>query len=312
MSSERGLVPLLLLVVVGLVALAVVGLSVVIKSRDDPPPDEGSGEYEVRAIGDSVTAAWGHYPGDRGEEVPVTEIAACVPPPTPNGLCQSPRTVAYPAVFAKERGIPRARPGFENLAIAGADPVDWLPGGPFADRLDRVVADDPDLTVLTLGANPLLIRFLFPNHAEGGACVRKDEEEEIRRCVQASLAKFMVVDRLTRVYTRLLATDEEGKQGLVVVFQYHETVPITLRGTRVDILFELLGGAISTAVERARELRPEDADRLLLIEPPSFAGHDCEADDRWVLVNDSCIHPSAAGHRAYARALEEAVPEPGS
>lgn len=308
MSSERGIVaPLLLVAAIVLVAVAVAGLIVVVNSDEETPPDYGSGEYELRAIGDSVTAGWGHYP--KGERVPgpLLFLGGCVPPATPNGKCQSPRKVAYPAVFARERGIPLSPPGFDNLAIAGADPVDWLPGGAFAGRLERVVADDPDLTVLTLGANPLLAQFLF--QPRGAVCVRRTEEAEIRRCVAAALAGVRVVERLTRVYRRLLDTPEDGKQGLVVVVQYHETVPVTLRGTRIDILFELLRGAISSAVERAREADPEDAERLLLVAPPSFAEHHCEAPDPWVLTSDFCIHPSAAGHAALARALAAALPE---
>jgi lysophospholipase L1-like esterase len=306
LRSERGFVaPLLLVAAVALVAVAVAGLIVVINSEDEAPPDQGGGEYELRAIGDSVTAGWGHYPdGAEVRRFPLL-LGGCVPPPTPNGKCQSPRKVAYPAVFARERGIPLARPGFENLAIAGAEPADWLPGGPFAGRLDRVVAEDPDLTVLTLGANPLLSQFLF--QPAGAVCVRRPEEAEIRRCVAAALADVRVVERLARVYSRLLATPEDGKRGLVAVLQYHETVPLTLRGTRIDLLFEQLRSAISAAVARAREANPSEAERLLLVEPPSFAGHDCGGEEPWVLESDFCIHPSAAGHEQLARALEDAV-----
>jgi lysophospholipase L1-like esterase len=309
LSSERGIVaPLVLVAAIVLVAIGVAGLIVVINSEDEPPPDSGSGEYELRAIGDSVTAGWGHYPGS-GKEVPSFPLllGGCVPPPTPNGRCQSPREVAYPAVFARARGIPRARPGFENLAVAGADPIDWLQQ-PFEDELERVVADDPDLTVLTLGANPLLSNFLTPATSRG-RCLHTDR---IRACIDDALRTYQVVERLSQVYQRLLQTPPDGKRGLVVVFQYHRTSPATVPPDRVEILFGKLRAAISAAVADARARRPEDAERLLLLDPPSFDGHHCRSADPWVLAADTCIHPSAAGHEQFARALDEAVPRPAA
>ena len=298
MRRERGIAGPLLIVAALLIAVAVLGLIAVIRSDEDPPPETGTGEYKLRAIGDSVTAGWGYFPDGSRVRREVL-LAGCIPPRTPNGRCQAPRRVAYPAVFARERGIPLARPGYENLAVAGADPGDWL-DGPFSDELDRVVADDPDLTVMTLGANPLLTLFLNPLAREG-RCVNTDR---IRACIDGALRDYRVRERLSRIYERLLDTPQDGRRGLVAVFQYHRTTPLTVRPDRVEILFAKLSAAIADAVELARRARPEDAERLLLIEPPSFAGHGCDDRDPWVLETDTCIHPSAAGHAAFARALD--------
>ena len=306
MSSERGIAAPLLLGAAVLVAIGLAGLYVTLNSDEDPPPNGDAGGYELRAIGDSVTAGWGHFP--RGRRVPAAALilGRCIPPPLPNGRCQSPRKVAYPAVYAARAGIPLGRPAFDNLAVAGADPIDWLEG-PFADELESVVADDPDLTVLTLGANPLLTDFIDFTDRRGGACIRGPRP---RDCIEAALRQFQVVARLSRVYQRLLDTPADGKRGSVVVFQYHRTQPATVPPDRVEILFEELRAAISRAVADARERRPQDAGRLLLVETPSFEGHHCGDPDPWVLSADTCIHPSAAGHEQFARALEQAVPRP--
>ena len=312
MSSERGIVaPLVLVAVVVLIAFVAGGIILINEGGGEEPPPTGDDRYEIRAIGDSVTAAYG-YGKDEDPIASGHVLSFCIPPRVPDGRCQSSHGVAYPAVFAEMRGVPRAPPAFRNLAKSGADPSDWLNREVFGDELAAVVADDPDLTVLTLGANPLLTLFLNPGAPRGGLCVLLFRADRVRRCVDDALERYEVVGRLSDVYQRLLDTPEDGKQGLVVVFQYHQTAPRTLPARKVGILFGRLRGAIAEAVAAARAARAGDADRLLLIEPPSFADHHCDLEDpgdAWVLKSDGCIHPTAAGHEQYARALDAAVPE---
>jgi lysophospholipase L1-like esterase len=282
-----------------------------VNSRDD---------LIVRALGDSVTAGFGYYAD--GSPVPAKEILGgikdrilaapgkfifgipseagrCLPPIPPDGRCQSPSRVAYPAVFAKQSGIPLRAPNFENLAIAGASPLDWL-GQPFADELAQIVKADPDLTVLTLGANPLLQTFLVGR----AICARTPFAN---RCVAKEIRGQRIVSRLISILERLLLTDPGGRLGEVVVFTYHEARPIPAFGARVEALLDGLNGAIATAVAAVRSRHPQYADRLLLIDPPAFDDHQCDDDEPWVLLSDTCIHPNALGHQMFAATLSEAV-----
>ena len=312
MSSERGLVaPLVIAVVAVLVAFVIGGIVLINEGGGDEGEPSGDDRYEIRAIGDSVTAGFG-YDKDGDPIASPHVLSFCIPPRVPDGRCQSARQVAYPAAFARLRGVPTNPPGFRNLAVSGADPADWLDAEVFGDELAEVVADDPDVTLLTLGANPLLTEFLNPAAPRGGLCVLLERPDRVRRCVDAALERHQVVDRLSAVYERLLDTPEDGKRGVVAVLQYHQASPRTVPGEKVAILFGSLRAAIAEAADAARRAQPEDAERLLLVEPPSFANHHCDVDaesERWVLRSDSCIHPSAEGHRRLAMALDEAIPE---
>jgi lysophospholipase L1-like esterase len=313
--GEGGLAwPLVLVAAVLLGVFVAGGIALIREGPGEEPDPSGDGRYEIRAIGDSVTAGWGYDNDGRPIESPRL-LGFCIPPRTPDGRCQSTHVRSYPAVFAEMRGVPRAPPGYRNLARAGADPADWLDPAVFGDELAAVAADDPDVTLLTLGANPLLTAFLNPGNPRGGLCVLIERPEGVRRCVEAALERNRVATRLSTVYQRLLDTPEDGKRGLVVILQYHRTVPRTIQAAKVGILFGRLRETIAEAVAAARAARPDQGERLLLVEPPDFGAHHCDVDDldqRWVLRSDFCIHPSAAGHRALARALDEAVPEPGT
>jgi hypothetical protein len=311
-SSERGLVvPLVIVAVAVLLAFVVGGIVLINEGGGGEGDPSGDDSYEIRAIGDSVTAGFG-YDKDGDPIASPHVLSFCIPPRVPDGRCQSAREVAYPAAFARLRGVPTRPPGFRNLAVSGADPADWLDPEVFGDELAEVVADDPDVTLLTLGANPLLTLFLNPAAPRGGLCVLLERPDRVRRCVDAALERHQVVERLAVVYERLLDTPEDGKLGVVAILQYHRASPRTVPAAKVAILFDSLREAIAEAVTAARTARPGDADRLLLVEPPSFAANHCDreaASERWVLRSDSCIHPSAEGHRQLAMALDRAVPE---
>lgn len=288
------------------------------RSEEPAAVGEPRDDLTIRALGDSVTAGFGYYAD--GTAVPASEILGgikdrifaapgkflfgipsdagrCLPPTPPDGRCQSPARVAYPAVFAQRLGVPLRSPGFENLAVSGSTPGEWL-GVHLGDELGEIVADDPDLTVPTLGANPLLQTFLVGR----AICARTPFAD---RCVDEELAEHRVGQRLASVLERLLATDPGGRRGEVVVFTYHETRPIPAFGAKVSALLDSLNETIAAAVSRVRAARPQDASRLILLSPPPFDDHQCFDDEPWVLRTDACIHPNAAGHRMFAQVLLE-------
>lgn len=289
-----------------------------------PRPD-----LRVRALGDSVTAGFGYYAD--GTPVPASEILGgikdkifaapgqflfgirgdvgrCLPPDPPDGRCQSPAHTAYPAVFAQQMRVPLRGPNYKNLAVSGSTPLDWL-GPRFGDELDGIVRDDPDLTVLTLGANPLLQSFLVGK----AICARSPF---VRRCVEEEIEEQQVEERLSRILLRLLATDPGGRRGDIAVLTYHEVHPIPAFGATVSILLDSLNAEIARAVARARAADPGDAGRLILVNPPDFEDHQCNDDEPWVLLTDSCIHPNSLGQEKFAEALVDAVgdrlPPPGA
>ncbi len=289
--------------ILALVTAAVVGVGAISIAVFHPAgigdtSGDDSDSYIVRALGDSVTAGFGFLPD--GEEMSSFQLPHCAPPSPPDGRCQSPDQIAYPAVFAKHRGLARRRPTYANLAISGSTPSEWLEGR-LRQQLDGVVRNDPDLTVLTLGANPLLDKFLVPTHLSY-FCAHF--ASHARRCIEDQLRKFDVVAKLAGVYEALLRTDPEGRRGKVVVFQYPRTVPLSISLARVQLLFDELRGTIEQAVARARSEVPDQAERLVLVDPGPFLDHPCRSAYSWILSADTCIHPNAEGHRQIAAQLE--------
>lgn len=259
----------------------------------DVTPDR---QFTVRAIGDSVTAGFGYNAS--GKPVGLGRFLSTCVLFSSSDHCQSPDVVAYPAVWMRSAGLPLRYPSFANYAMTGSTPEDWIePNGPFHAKLDQVVADDPDVVLATLGGNPLLTDFAFGllEHV----CMLEVTGEQVRFCLQHKLVKYKTVPRLTRIYDRLLdATD-----ATVGVFLYHKTYPKTVTHKKADILFSELNSAIATAFTKARMQRAGQAGRLKLLKPPSFDAHECGSPQPWVLSIDTCIHPNAAGQRAYARVI---------
>lgn len=335
-SGAKRLVASHPVIVGGTIVAAVAGTALVATTdrsgNDGPSAVVGPGsaprdDLVIRAVGDSVTAGFGYYAD--GSPVPASEILGgfkdklfaapgewffgipggvgrCLPPSPPDGRCQSPARVAYPAAFAQQIRVPLRRPSFENLAVSGTTPQDWL-SGPFADELSDVVGADPDLTVLTVGANPLLQTFLVGK----AICART---VAVRRCVDDEIEKNRVTSRVASVLEQLLATPKGGREGDVAILAYHEAHPVPAYGATVSVLLDRLNAAISAAIDRVRERHPKDKERLILLSPPSFSDHQCQDDEPWVLLTDSCIHPNALGHQMLAamlvEAMEDRLPEP--
>lgn len=266
-------------------------------------PSVGSDRnFTIRAFGDSVTAGFGYNAS--GRQISRGRLISTCVLFSSSKRCQSPDVTAYPAMWAREVGIPLRRPFFANYAMSGSTPADWIGhSGKYRRRLDRLVSENPDVIVLTLGGNPLLTKLAFG--LSGQVCMRTDSTgRQTRRCVRRLLTKYGTVSRLTHIYTHLIkATD-----ATVIVFLYHEAYPETIPRQKVRLLLGELDSAIATAAGNVQDGIAAARGRLILMRPPSFRAHQCKAAKPWVLKIDTCIHPNAVGQRVYARTLAAQVP----
>ena len=311
----------------------------------------------MRALGDSVTAGFG-FLGD-GTEMSVLELPECFPGAPLNDRCSSnspngPGTggtpaylpdfglsngVAWPAQFAIGAGLEGAT-AFQNLAVSGSTPGNWDTGGTLSPTLAGIVADQPDLTVMTLGANPLLDSFLFGG---GLRCELTLGEARFRACVEGFIEEYRLVPRLESVIGQLL----EAPTNHVVVSQYHQAIPASsvFGVPSLRIMGDLLNGAVAEAARA----RPEFGTRVFLMSPPLFSvgvppgdaictrtslgtpvdgasrqsdvTQDelsvfdpfsfCGSEEFWIISADTGIHPSRAGHAQFAAALAQVVTEHG-
>jgi lysophospholipase L1-like esterase len=251
----------------------------------------------IRAIGDSVTGGFGYRPD--GSQISVKEFLGHCISESSDPDCQDPDGVAYPAQFADRQDDT----DFANAAVSGSTPADWLGEGrlELSDELESVVEADPDVTAVTVGANPLLEAFLSKSDRICGSWPFGDDA---RKCIRGALLREMVLPRLARIYASLLDTPADGRNGLVVVFQYPETRPVSAFGVRTEILIEELRSTIDRAAAAVREADPDRGRRLIVAEPGPFLAHGCFADAPWILKVDTCVHPNVAGHEQLADVLE--------
>jgi lysophospholipase L1-like esterase len=312
--------------------------------------------FTMRAIGDSVTAGFG-FMGD-GTPMGLTQLPFCIPPAQLNDRCSSnssngpgsggpaawsPDTgygngVAWPAQFAQANEV--AASAFANRAVSGSTPADWLPGGQLDDALAGVVADDPDLTVLTLGANPLLDIFLV---GRGIGCDFTLSEPAFRACVQRFITQQRLVPRLRAVVAALLV----APGNRVVVSQYHQAIPASSVFSVASL--RILGQVINANVAQAVQGAPGFGSRVFLMSPPLFTvgvppgnaicvgarlgeavdGPSVQSDATqtelaltrpfsfcgstayWIISADTGVHPSVAGHAQFAAALQAVVDQNG-
>ena len=312
--------------------------------------------FTMRALGDSVTAGFGYIGDGTANAVPMafTQLPSCIPPTRLNDRCSSnsangpgsggpaswsadfglSNDVAWPAQFANAHGIGAS--AFENRAVSGSTPADWGAGGALNDTLAGIVADDPDLTVFTLGANPLLDTFLA---GSGIGCAITLSEAAFRACVQRYVDDQQVTERVGAVIDQLLV----APGNRVVVSQYHLVIPsATIFGvTSLRIMSQELNAAVAAAVQASPEagervflmapplfpvgLGPGDAicptggqstavdgqsrqseptqDELTVLDPLSF----CGSTVYWIISGDTGIHPSRLGHAQFAQALGTVV-----
>jgi lysophospholipase L1-like esterase len=309
-------------------------------------------QFAFRALGDSVTAGFG-FVGNSGSMG--SAFLSCIPPSPPNDRCSSNSSnlpaatgsdpgylpdfglgngISWPAQFAKQSSITPAM--YENRAVSGATPADWDPGGALHGQLETIVADSPNLTVLTLGANPLLDTFL---EGSGLACEEITNPQLFRDCVQGFIDEAGLTPHLRSVLGQLL----QAPANKVVVSLYHLALPsiALVEGwstTQLESLFAILNSNVAKAVKGVNGY----GQRLYLIQPPRFntglpggtvtcpgqtftvdgpsrqaqitqqtiqarGVQFCPSSEYWIISTDFGIHPTPDGYAQFAGALRAAT-----
>ena len=247
--------------------------------------------WRMRAIGDSVTAGFG-FIGDSGP-MQESQLVACEPPAPPNNRCSSNsgeganfagpaawsddfglgNDVSWAAQFANSiepNGDPVTAPDeFQNLAVTGSAPSDWL-SGTLEAELDDVIDEDPELIAMTMGANPLLSDILESEQFELD-CAPKTTVNELIACIKPAFDQAQLKPRLEQLYTQIL----NGAQNAnVVTFHYHLADPsLTLfTNWQAEAMIEYMNDQITQAVEGTEQALPEEASRLFLVEAQSEPG----------------------------------------
>lgn len=155
-----------------------------------------------------------------------------------------------------------------NRAVSGTRPADWLGG-----RLHALVAARPDVVLVSVGANDLLTNKL---------CAA------LRACARRRLRLEHTRENVHRLLVRL---DRRTHAVILVVLYYRPSIDLSNSVSEVNRA--LVGAAAGV-------------DDVVVVHPPSFAGHGCGifVDDPWMLgfTRDGCTHPNRAGHRAIAAA----------
>jgi hypothetical protein len=289
------------------------------------------GTFVVRAVGDSVTAGFG-YCGARdpactaGYLNPATALIPCVRA-TYLDACSA-NLGAYPSVgdvftpaqtlpvnpvsWADQFAVREGMTNYVNEAVTGSTPEQWA-AGDLSDRLASVLATNPDLTLLTLGANPVLHSFY--TNLKDIAClfsINPFESEarllrHVRECVLQEFRKANSHNSLIRVYETLLKISNNH----ILALEYHTPWPVAfpfhhyIRKNEVAEIIRTLNEQIGTAIEHVALRFPG---RISLVAtPPWGENHQCLAKPlsaRWVIDLDFCIHPTRAG---YTQLMDEVV-----
>ncbi len=303
--------------------------------------------FVMRALGDSVTAGFGFFAN--GSPMSLLDLPFCRPlDTTPNDRCSSnspngagqtgpvgwspdyglANNVSWAAQAAHTLGLSGSSE-FQNLAVSGSTPADWALGGYLNPILDQIVGDDPDLTVMTLGANPLLSIFLA---GSGAWCAFKLTDPALRECVQRYIASQRVGPLLQEVVGELLA----APRNHVVVSLYQLAVPSLTLFTVHDV--EILFSAFNATIDSAVRSLPSYGSRVFVISPPTFftgvgpgnyicpsnraavdgpSHQSADTQDElslepftsfcsgtpWIISSDTGIHPNRAGYAQFASAL---------
>jgi hypothetical protein len=200
--------------------------------------------------------------------------------------------------------------------------------------------DDPDVVLMTLGANPLLADFLT---GPGVACAVLDDEATERQlfldCIDGFIADELVAQRLTAIYIDVLVNTESAK---VVVSRYYLALPgMTLFDEwQGQAMVDQVNAQVEQAVGAVKESGAAFAERIAIADPPRFdsgwpgTGQDatcgatppadgpshqglyaqavlvaragsqgfCPSIEPWIIDADTGIHPNRAGHAELAGA----------
>ncbi|MDX6674231.1 MAG: hypothetical protein QOH11_1649 [Solirubrobacteraceae bacterium] len=240
--------------------------------------------YKLRALGDSIASAWGIY--NDGRQMSPLSLLDCRPKHAPaNNGCSAnsanrdhdatkgiflpdfglANASAWPAQVALRLGL--TGPGqFKNQAIAGAQAVDWDTGGAYHHYLTSIVAESPDLVVLSLGANPLLSTVLIGK----GALCAVHRGAEFMRCVRGYIDDVHIRAHMAHVLEQLVAG---AAHATVVLALYHTAVPAvsTFKYYESEWILEQVNRELLDAAADARgRVGPTAARRLQVMRPPRF------------------------------------------
>ena len=296
----------------------------------------------VRAFGDSITAGYG-FLGD-GTPWDITDLLRCRPPSgAMNDRCSSnsslgPGAPAGPPVFSADFGLANnvAWPAqvattlgvtdYANYAVTGSEPRQWMnlapepdqpDNGQFHDILVRLENDDPDLVLMTLGANPLLADFLT---GPGMACALFDDEATQRTlfedCIGAVIQENLVSQRLIAVYLDILAHTAKAK---ILVSHYYLTIPAITLFTewQAQGMVDAVNGQVDTAVAAVKESGANFAERIAISDPTRFdsgwpgTGQDAELrrqDPRRRAEPPGVLRPGRADRPSRLRGLLRRAP----
>lgn len=290
--------------------------------------------FVVRAIGDSVTAGFGycglHDPNcmdGPGQPYALSEQTVCRGGDYDN-RCSSnkgdytahlPGTDGVPAIsWAAQFAVREDIPDFINYAVTGSTPAQWDTDRPrgffnFDVTMAEVLSAHPDLTLMTLGANPVLHQFY--SSPLSIACVVLGTEALVRSCARRELANAGTEVHLEHVYERLLSVPSNH----VIVLGYHTPHPAVhqkVLGKLVEFYLPKYNhvaaiiGVINSTVEaavKAVEAKPGDGERIhfLSTAPWPAEQHQCidTLHEPWVISWDFCIHPTEAGYRQFVDRL---------
>ncbi len=231
----------------------------------------------VRAIGDSVTAGFGYY--DDGKTMGLLELPECKPgsvtlvdPCSSNSknVDNSAKTVEYApdyglannvswaAQWSNEHGITN----FENLAISGAEPGQWAPGGPLYPTTKQVESEDPDYILMTIGANPLLSEMLFGiDHM--GCAIFADIFGKYEECIEQAFAGIHLHENLERLYTELV----QKTDATIYLMQYHLSIPASALAYTATQIAQMAAMMNAEIAKVAAAVNPQ---RLRVVTPPHF------------------------------------------
>jgi hypothetical protein len=231
----------------------------------------------VRALGDSVTAAFGYY--EDGSLMSIARLFSCRPPAgkyddacSSNSKVQSntakeveyaadyglSNNVSWAAQWANEHGVTN----YKNFAISGSRPQDWFGEGQFAKTTKELESEDPDYVLATIGANPILTETLF-GIDNMGCAVWSDVFGEYQACIERAFDKVDLAENLRGFYSELV----KNTDAKIIAMQYHLSVPSSaLAYTAVQIaeMANLMNAEIAAAAAAVSKTRID------VVAPPHF------------------------------------------
>jgi lysophospholipase L1-like esterase len=327
-SSHRGRVIRLLCAVAFVAAIGATGLA----SGAAAKVPVGQ-PFVVRAIGDSVTAGFGYCglldpecKDGAGQPYSLSEQSVCRGG-NYDDRCSSnkgdytahlPGTDGVPAIsWVAQFALREDIPNFINYAVTGSRPDQWDDNTPhgffnFTTLMEDVLNAHPDLTLMTLGANPVLHEFY--SNPRDIACVLLPLAQ-VRKCALRELEKVHSKEHLEHIYERLLSVPTNH----VIVLGYHtphpafrqvvlgRTIEFYLpRYSAVQAIIAEINATVHQAVADVASKGTNDQRiHFLGLEPWPAEEHQCldTTHVAWVISWDFCIHPTEDGYGQFVDRL---------